>query len=379
VNPWRFTGEAVAMRITGISVYQVDLPFAGGRYKLSGGRSWESMDSTVIRLDTDAGIVGWGETCPFGPNYLEAFARGARAGIDELASILIGQDPSQPGPIYARMNHNMLGHPYVKHGIDMACWDILGKLSKQPLYTLFGGLLSEMVAAAGEIPPESGELMEQRMATHRANGCRQFSTKASGDPEIDIEFILLLGEKMLPGESVKIDASGGWRLDQALRVLRATEKVDACFEQPCATYEECRTLRHSCSRPLVLDEVALGQDTIIRGWHEGTCDAINLKIGRVGGITPALQMRDLCTSLGIPFYVQCTGGSEITQAAIVHLAHSTASDQLLGVWDIRDLTSYATVSHPLPRSKGKLHAHDIPGLGVEPIEAVLGEPVAFYY
>ena len=181
-------------------------------------------------------------------------------GIDELASILIGQDPSQPGLIYARMDHNMLGHPYVKHGIDMACWDILGKLSKQPLYTLFGGLLTEIVAAAGGIPSEPGELLEQRMATHRANGCRQFSTRASGDPEIDIEFILLLGEKMLPGESIKIDANGGWRLDQALRILRATENVDACFEQPCATYEECRTLRHSCSRPLVLDEVALDLD-----------------------------------------------------------------------------------------------------------------------
>lgn len=366
------------MKITKISVYQVDLPFDSGTYKLSGGRIWDSMDSTVVRIDTDAGLVGWGETCPFGPNYLEAFASGARAGIGELAPILIGQDPSRPGVIYARMNHNMLGHPYVKHGIDMACWDILGKLTGLALHRLWGGLLSESVAGAGGIPPVHGDLMEQRLAMHRANGCKQFSTKASGNPEADIEFISTLGEKMLPGESVKIDANGGWRVDQALRVLRATEQVDAYIEQPCASYEECRTVRHSCNQPMVLDECALDLDTIIRGWHEGVCDAVNLKIGRVGGITPALQMRDLCASLGIPFYVQCAGGSEITQAAIVHLAHSVDPEHLLYIWDIADLVSFMTVSNPLTRAHGKLQAHDLPGLGVEPINAVLGGPVAIY-
>jgi len=366
------------MKITSISVYQVDLPFDRGTYKLSGGRSWEAMDSSVIRIDTDAGIVGWGETCPFGPNYLEAFARGARAGIGELAPLLLGQDPSQPGVIYASMDHSMLGHAYVKHGIDMACWDILGKLIKQPLYTLFGGMLTEFPASAGGIPPTHDDSMDEVIGRHRANGCTQFSTKASGKPETDIEFISKLGEIMRPGESVKIDINGGWRLDQALRVMRATEKVDAYFEQPCASYEECRALRHSCNRPITLDECALDLNTIIRAWHEGICDSVNLKIGRVGGLTPALQMRDLCSALGIPFYVQCAGGSNITQAAIVHLAHSTAPERLLYIWDIGDLVSFNTISNPIPRKDGKMHAHDLPGLGVYPIESVLGEPVAVY-
>lgn len=366
------------MRITRISVYQVDLPFDRGTYKLSGGRSWEAMDSSVIRIDTDTGIVGWGETCPFGPNYLEAFARGARAGIGELAPSLLGQDPSQPGVIYASMEHNMLGHPYVKHGIDMACWDILGKLAKQPLYTLFGGILSEFPATAGWIPSSHGDWMNEVIASHRADCCSQFSTKASGDPEADIEFISKLGEIMQAGESVKIDANGGWRLDQALRVLRATEQVDAYFEQPCATYEDCRRLRHSCNRPITLDECVLDLDTVIRAWHEGACDSINLKIARVGGLTPALQMRDLCSLLGIPFHVQCAGGSNITQAAIVHLAHSSAPERLLHIWDIGDLVSFNTVSNPMPRKDGKMHAHHLPGLGVYPIESVLGEPVAEY-
>lgn len=366
------------MKITQITVYQVDMPFDGGVYRLSGGRSWKALDNTVIRIDTDSGLVGWGETCPFGPNYLEAFARGARAGIGELAPSLLGRDPSQPAVIYAAMERNLLGHPYVRHAIDMACWDILGKLAKKPLYTLFGGMLSKIVKAAGGIPPAHGEALDERLALHRANGCRQFSAKASGDPEADIEYLLRLGELLRAGETVKFDANGGWRVDQALRVLRTTGQVEVYFEEPCGSYEEIRALRRSVDRPIVLDECALDLETIIRAWSDGVCDAVNLKLGRVGGLTPALQMRDLCTALGIPFYVQCTGGSEITQAAIVHLAHASASERLLSVWDIADFSKHSTVKVPLPRHKGRLHAHDIPGLGVEPTYYLFGEPVAVY-
>lgn len=366
------------MRITRISVYQVDLPFERGTYKLSGGRTWEAMDSTVIRIDTDLGIVGWGETCPFGPNYTEAFARGARAGIAELAPRLLGHNPSQPSVIYAWMNDNLLGHAYVKHGIDMACWDVFGKLAKQPLYTLLGGMLSAFPPTTGWIPPEHGDWMDELMAEARTNGCTQFSTKLSGNPEQDIEFLLRLGEKMRGGESVKCDANGGWRVDQALRVLQATMNVDASFEEPCGSYEAIRNLRRVCPRPVVFDECALDSDIILRGWQDGVCDGVNLKLGRVGGITPALLLRDLCGALGIPIYVQCTGGSGITQAAIVHFAHATAPERLFSIWDIGDLCNKRLVSNPVPRRDGKMHAHELPGLGVEPDEAELGEPVAVF-
>ncbi len=366
------------MEITQITVYRVELPFGGGTYRLSGGRSWEGLDSSVIRVDTDAGIVGWGETCPLGPNYLEAFARGARAGIGELAPLLLGQNPGQPAVIYAVMDDALRGHAFVKHGIDMACWDILGKLAKKPLYTLFGGLLSDVVMAIGSLPPEHGDLLEQCLQRHRANGCRQFSVKASGDVAADIEYLSILGESILPGESVKVDANGGWRVDQARRVMAAIPHLDAYFEEPCASYAETRSLRRGCNRPIGLDESALDLETVVRARGDGICDFVNLKIGRVGGLTRALPMRDLLSTLGVPFYVQCTGGTEIAQAAVVHLAHATAPERLLYVWDIADLTGIVGFSHPLPRRDGRLHAHDIPGLGIEPSAEVLGEPVAVY-
>ena len=86
------------MKITRIKVYQVDLPLHEGSYKWSGGKSVEVFDSTVVAIETDAGITGHGEVCPLGPFYLPAYAGGARAGIKELGPRLLGEIPRGLAP-----------------------------------------------------------------------------------------------------------------------------------------------------------------------------------------------------------------------------------------------------------------------------------------
>ena len=87
------------MKITRIAAYRVELPLHEGSYKWSGGKSVDVFDSTIIRVETDEGIVGHGEVCPLGPFYLPAYAAGVRAGIAELAPHLIGHDPTQLGKL----------------------------------------------------------------------------------------------------------------------------------------------------------------------------------------------------------------------------------------------------------------------------------------
>ena len=95
------------MRISGIRMFQVDLPLHEGSYKWSGGNSVSVFDATVVAVDTDEGISGWGEVCPLGPAYLPAYARGARAGIAELAPQLLGADPLALGTLNERMDSAM--------------------------------------------------------------------------------------------------------------------------------------------------------------------------------------------------------------------------------------------------------------------------------
>ena len=114
------------MKISKISVWQVDLPLHEGDYKWSGGKSVETFDSTVVGVETDEGMTGYGEACPLGPVYLPSYAGGVRAGIRELGPSLLGENPLHLEKLNQHMDQAMKGHPYVKSPIDVACWDILG-------------------------------------------------------------------------------------------------------------------------------------------------------------------------------------------------------------------------------------------------------------
>src|SRR5438552_3000698 len=83
--------DKISMKITRIRAYPVELPLREGSYKWSGGKSVTVFDSTVVSVETDAGVTGWGEVCPLGPAYLPAYANGVRIGLAELAPHLLGE------------------------------------------------------------------------------------------------------------------------------------------------------------------------------------------------------------------------------------------------------------------------------------------------
>ena len=127
------------MRIARIDVYGYELRYAHGDYVMSGGRSVSSLPSTVVRVETDDAVVGWGETCPLGPTYLEAHAEGARAALRELLPALVGVEVAN---VEAVMEHALRGHAYAKAAVDIACWDVLGRALGVPVSTLLGGVRS---------------------------------------------------------------------------------------------------------------------------------------------------------------------------------------------------------------------------------------------
>jgi L-alanine-DL-glutamate epimerase-like enolase superfamily enzyme len=100
------------MKIRRILAYQVDLPLHEGSYKWSGGKSVEVFDSTVVKIETDNGITGYGEVCPLGPVYLPAYAEGVRTGLAKLAPDLIDEDPCQLSKVNWHMDRVLKGHPY---------------------------------------------------------------------------------------------------------------------------------------------------------------------------------------------------------------------------------------------------------------------------
>jgi L-alanine-DL-glutamate epimerase-like enolase superfamily enzyme len=362
------------MRITRVAAWQVDLPLHEGSYKWSGGKSVAVFDSTVVAVETDAGVTGYGEVCPLGPAYLPAYAAGVRAGLLELAPKLLGEDPTQLAKLNRAMDAALKGHPYVKSAVDVACWDILGKIAKLPVCVLLGGRYGADFHLYRAISQEAPDAMARSVASYRAEGYRRFQLKVGGDPDTDIARIREVAAVLQPGDRLVADANTGWLPHEAARVVRAVRDIDVYIEQPCLTYEECLAIRRRTDHPFILDEVIDGIDVLVRGHADGAMDVVNLKISKLGGLTKTKQARDLCVSLGIAMTLEDSWGGDIVTAAIAHLAHSTPTEFLFSSTDFNSYVTRSIAAGAPLRRDGRLAASTAPGLGVAPKLAEFGKP-----
>lgn len=363
------------MKITRILAYRVELPLHETTYKWSGGKSVTIFDSTIVRVETDAGLIGYGEVCPLGPFYLPAYANGVRAGLRELGPHMLGQDPRQLAKLNRTMDAALKGHPYVKSGIDIACWDILGQASAMPICELLGGRYGDDVPLYRAISQESPEQMAAKVAGYRAEGYHRFQLKVGGDPDVDIARIHAVAAKLQPGDRLIADANTGWVQHEAVRVAKAVRDVDVYIEQPCLTYEECLAVRRQCPHPFVLDENIDGLDVLLRAKADLAMDVVNLKISKFGGLTKIRQARDLCVSMGIAMTLEDSWGGDIATAAIAHLAQSTPPELLFTTTDFNSYVTVSTAEGAPQRLDGRMAASTAPGLGIRPKLDVLGEPV----
>jgi len=366
------------MKITKITIYQVDL-LLNKPYWLSGGRlKFEKLDSTIVAIETDTGIIGWGEGCPWGVTYLPAFGGGIRAGMAELAPALLGQNPLHLEQINYVMDKTLPGHPYIKSPLDMACWDILGQHTNLPLYTLLGGKYQEDVPLHSSVSTDTAQGMVENVRNYRKQGYKIHSCKIGADVDQDIERITALLTDCPAGDTITFDVNRAWLPSEAVVVMNATADSRAFFEQPCETLDQCRQVRELTHHPIIVDESIHSFEDLLLAQRANIAQAIGLKIGRVGGLTKAKMMRDFCVATGLKMNIEDTGGSKISDTAVVHLALSTPVEFDRATWDCSQHHSVITAEGGYTKENGRATVSDGPGLGIEPVLDVLGEPVAMY-
>ena len=366
------------MKINRIRIFKTSLPYVGGVYAWGAGNAFSTAISSIVVIDTDAGLQGCGEFTPCGESYMVAHSEGVEAVARIVAPHLIGEDPRQLGRIERLMDRIVQGHGYAKAPFDAACWDILGKSVQQPVWMLLGGKLVNGAPMYRVVPQTTIPEMIIELKQYRAVGYRHFQIKVGAEWAGDIERIRETVPLLQKGEIAIADANQGWRVDNALRVARATRELDYIMEQPCKTYEECQQVRRSVDLPMKLDECITGIKMAQKIVADRGADICCLKISNLGGLSKARRVRDFLIDNQFPVVAEDSWGGEIATAAVAHFAASTPGEFLINSTDLMNYNTKSTGTGGPSVSGGKLLASDAPGLGVEPCFENLGAPVATY-
>ncbi len=242
------------MKITRISVFHKDLSLTHP-YWLSGGRlRFDVLDATFVKLETDEGVTGWGEGTPWGHTYVPAHGPGIRAGIETMASFILGLDPRKVVDVERAMDLALPGHLYAKSPVDMACWDIAGQAADMTIADMLGGGSRTPAPIASSVGAKTVEETRDVMERYRKRGYWVHSVKVGGDVERDIERIRDVEATRPRGERILYDVNRAWTRQQALRVMKATEDLGVMFEQPGETLDDIAAIRAKHAAPVSVDE-----------------------------------------------------------------------------------------------------------------------------
>jgi L-alanine-DL-glutamate epimerase-like enolase superfamily enzyme len=245
------------MKIARLTVWRLDLPLTGS-YDFSGGtQRVERLDSTVLRIETDDGLEGWGEACPWGPGYLPSqHGPGIRAALETLAPVILGCDPRAPEAVGRAMARAAPGHQGARSAVDIACWDVLGKATGQPLWRLLGAEAPAPVALNSSIPTADPDAMRAAFAAHAAAGYRTHSAKiGGGDPDADVARIEAVMAALPEGHAVTFDVNCAWTPGVAVEVPLTSHATYYMAEgKTCDTVETV--------------VIALETDAGLTGWGE---------------------------------------------------------------------------------------------------------------
>ncbi|WP_144158070.1 mandelate racemase/muconate lactonizing enzyme family protein [Paraburkholderia sp. BCC1885] len=363
------------MQIQSIDVFGYALSYAHGEYVMSNGRAAVSQLSTLVRVRTSDGLEGWGEASTLGGTYLPAFGEGVRAAIKEMAPHLIGLDATNVSLVSRVMDSVLLGQKSAKSAIDIACWDIFGRACNRPISALLGGVLQESFPLYEAVPLASPAEMVEFVRRRSADGIRRFQVKVGNDPYDDIRRTRSVVENAGDDAVIIADSNGGWNLQAAIIAVRGLAGLNVYVEQPCRDIADCAIVQRSSTLPLVLDEPVVNMAELYRAKYEAGAGSINLKLGRLGGISAAVRIREAAAELGMTMCIEDVWGGDVATAAIAHVAASATPESFLHASFFNDWTREHVAGY-LPRSvNGRGSAPTGPGLGIDVDAESLGKPL----
>jgi muconate cycloisomerase len=359
------------MQITQIECIPVRVPINQAR-AIRGGRGVHNVSPFVlVRIHTNEGLIGLGEvSCT--PNWSGEDQVTAVHVIETyLAPQLIGADPTQVERLSTKMARVLAGNVFTKAGIEMALWDLVGKVAGLPLYRLFGGAVRDFVptkfSISGLEPARAAEIAVWAVE----QGFRTMKVKVGIEPEQDVARVRAVREAIGPNIRLGIDANGGWAPRVAIQTIRRICDYGIYFaEQPVAPLDLTwmADVRRQVPVPVMADESLYTIQDAMGIARAGAADILSIYVGKGGGLSAGRKVAALAEAAGLT----CTVGSNlelgVASAAMIHLAMASSG---IGAeefpCDILGPFFYEAdlLAEPLPISAGSAKPFERPGLGVE--------------
>jgi L-alanine-DL-glutamate epimerase-like enolase superfamily enzyme len=381
------------MRITKVECIPVSIPFAKP-IVMSGGPATQS-DAVVIKIHTDEGITGVGETGDTSLWYMGESQDSIMYNLTKVFApqMLIGEDPFNIETIVAKMDKATRANSQSKALVDYAIHDLMGKALGVPVYKLLGGLSNPKIALAFVMSSGTAEAVGAEGRALVEAGFRGLKLKVGAQaPDEDIEMIGALRAAVGNKVKVMIDANGGWMYHEALYVLQRVAKYDVYVaEQPVPWWDidGLARLRRKVDVPIFADESAAELGHLLQIIEKDAADGFFLKVPKAGGILKSRRWVSVAQAANLPVMCGCMINSGLGSAAEAAFLGATAwmgriEQEAIGPLNLYNI--YDTVSAPIendlakkaPRyEKGFLYPPDGVGLGVELDEdslAKLGTP-----
>jgi L-Ala-D/L-Glu epimerase len=352
---------AKAMKIKDVEIYYADIKLAEP-LTVAFGTIYNS-NGVFIRVLTDAGLIGSGESCPLQFVTGDTQATNIDAARD-LREALKGKDPLALENTGRIVDTALRGNPSIAAAFDMALYDILGQTAGLPIYRLLGGDKStfEIDFTIGIDTPEK---MAQVAKAHAAAGFRTHKVKIGKNPDQDIVRLKGIREAVGPDAAIRIDANQGYTVPQAIYTMRNLEKfhIEYC-EQPVVDWDidGLKQVRQGSPIPIMADESLHSPVDAIRLIKAEAVDYFNIKIMKSGGMRHALQISTIAEAADIRCMVGCMSETRLGLAAS---AHVVAAQKNIVFADLDSFLSLAVdpVIGGMTVKDGMVTMPETPGLG----------------
>lgn len=312
------------VKIVGLEAFPIEIPWKHP-FKIATAL-YTTQPYVIIKLHTDVDVVGYGEACPCYEFTGETIGTVMSILKDRIFPSIRGEDAFNVEAITSKMDEATVGNTSAKGAVDMAVYDVMGKVLNQPVYNLLGGCVRDKALYLGGASITTIEETVETCVKDVSKGIRELKIKVGEDPTIDAEKIRRVREAVGSDVQIRVDANQGWRTPQ--RAIKAIKLMERCelqlVEQPILAWNlrGLSGIRRIVDVPIMLDESVHTSKDAVKAIEAEACDIINIKLMKSGGIYEALKINSVAEASGVDCFMGGMGETSIGQAAALHVIAS---------------------------------------------------------